>query len=240
MAIYQRSIFKSIHTKKRGYDIGYSVNEETVRRSSFYDAAEFDNNPKSIGVETSEIIRAGGCDDNITSNVFASPEPRLSHSCRVKLKDSDMSLCYFMPYGANFGDELGHAVVRRLLEYHFGCSAQDIPAINVAIEKRDGRICLFTLGTVFHMVHRGDHVWGTGYNSKWQNRRGLANLRNKDKSVGKMLTIYSVRGPNTAQRLELLGLVDDDSTKIPLGDPGFLIPFLYSQYYHLRTRPVGD
>ncbi|KAL3800679.1 hypothetical protein HJC23_006141 [Cyclotella cryptica] len=167
---------------------------------------------------------------------WLAPEPHLSPGCRVEFKDPNMSLCYFIPYGANFGDELGPAVVKRILEYLFGCSTYHVHAINLSKEKRDGRICLFTLGSIFHMTRKGDHVWGTGHNPTWQ--RGWGILRDKSSPRDELLTIVSVRGPKTSERLNELGLVKNAS-KIPNGDPGFLIPFLYSQYYHLPTRSLG-
>ena len=157
--------------------------------------------------------------------------------CHVQFKDPNMSLCYFVPYGANFGDELGPAVAKRLLEYKFGCSSEDnsVHELNLSDQKqreveRVGRTCLFTLGSIFHYVHKGDHVWGTGINPKWQT---------KDKYPDReSITVHSVRGKHTAQKLQEHHLVKS-AKDVDIGDPGFLIPVLYSEYHHLPTRSIG-
>ena len=99
-------------------------------------------------------------------------EPKLSLGCTIKFQDLNMSLCYFIPYGANFGDELGPAAVKRILEYHFGCSSSEVHVINIASENprkvRQNRTCLFALGSIFHYIQKGDHVWGTSINPTHQ------------------------------------------------------------------------
>ena len=71
-------------------------------------------------------------------------------TCTVHFKDAQMALCYFIPYGGNFGDEIGPAVSLRLLEIHFGCSVVDLSVLNLALPAdaatRKGKSCLFTLG----------------------------------------------------------------------------------------------
>ena len=152
-------------------------------------------------------------------------EPHLTPGCSVKFQSSDMAVCYFLPYGANFGDELGPAAVKRILEGIFECNSDDVKIINLNGEKRDGKTCLFTLGSIFHMVRQDDHVWGTGINPKWQRR------------LPKSLTLHSVRGPETGKKME--EKYGQSVTK-KRGDPGFLIPFLYPDYYHMPTRNVGE
>jgi hypothetical protein len=135
-------------------------------------------------------------------------EPKLTPGCSVKFQHTNMSLCYFLPYGANFGDELGPAAVKRLLEYHFECTADDVHVIDMAGANpgklRENRTCLFALGSIFHYTRTGDHVWGTGINPTHQ--RGHPDW----------LHIHSVRGPRTARKLtEWYGIEN-----VSQGDPG--------------------
>lgn len=151
-------------------------------------------------------------------------EPKRSHeakttdtSCKVEFKDKNMSLCHFIPYNGNFGDELGPAAILKLLENKFGCSTENIPVTNLAKRRRNAAdVCLFSLGSIFHMVKSGDHIWGTGINPSRQKKYNLENL-----------TFYSVRGPKSEalvrEKLNVQG-------HLGLGDPGFLIPFLYPKY----------
>ena len=75
-----------------------------------------------------------------------------------------------------------------------------------------------------HFVMEGDHIWGSGMDPSLT----------QDDGYPAMLNFHSVRGPVTAKMLERLELIRD-AEEIPHGDPGFLVPFLYSQYYHLPT-----
>ena len=136
-------------------------------------------------------------------------EPKLTPGCSVKFQHTNMSLCYFLPYGANFGDELGPAAVKRLLEYHFGCTSDDVHVIDMASANpgklRENRTCLFALGSIFHYTRTGDHVWGTGINPTHQGGHP------------EWLHIHSVRGPETERKMkEWYGM----NSSIPKGDPG--------------------
>ena len=134
-------------------------------------------------------------------------EPTLTPGCSVKFQYANMSLCYLIPYGANFGDELGPAVVRRILEYHFGCSSRDIHVINLKRrDAREKRTCLFALGSIFHFIRTGDHVWGTGINPTYQ------------RSHPQWLHLHAVRGPETAKKMKAWYNITD----VPHGDPGML------------------
>jgi hypothetical protein len=117
-----------------------------------------------------------------------------------------MSLCYFLPYGANFGDELGPAAVKRILEYHYGCSSADVHVIDMhgAPDKRNNRTCLFALGSIFHYTRDGDHIWGTGINPYWQ------------RNHPKWLHVHSVRGNETERMMKKWYNLNS----VPHGDPG--------------------
>lgn len=93
----------------------------------------------------------------------ASISDNLQQDCKVQFKNEYMRLCYYHPDGGNFEAALGPAVVLKLLESKFRCSIDEVPIVNLATQGRDPNItCLFTLGSIFHMVESGDHVWGTG------------------------------------------------------------------------------
>mmetsp|Transcript_3899 Transcript_3899/g.6654 ORF Transcript_3899/g.6654 Transcript_3899/m.6654 type:complete len:168 (-) Transcript_3899:2242-2745(-) len=107
-----------------------------------------------------------------------------------------MSICYYD--SLNFGDELGPVVSKRLLENHVGCSAASLPVLNLFSGdgvKEEDTTCLFVLGSVFHMVKEGDHVWGIGVNPS-HFRAG---------TLPKSLTLHSVRGPLTSNFIKKEG-----------------------------------
>ena len=209
---------------------------------------KFQSSSKHQGAQEQKLPRS-----STLSSLFPR-EPKLTPGCSVKFQHTNMSLCYFLPYGANFGDELGPAAVKRLLEYHFECTADDVHVIDMASANpgklRENRTCLFALGSIFHYTRAGDHVWGTGINPTHQGGHP------------DWLHIHSVRGPETARKMEEWYKM----TKVPQGDPGksllrgvlwlsrlrlshltlsprtrqgFLIPSLYQDYYHLRTKSIG-
>lgn len=138
-------------------------------------------------------------------------EPKLTNGCSVKFQHVNMSLCYFLPYGANFGDELGPAAVKRLLEYHFGCTSDDVHVIDMASANpgllRENRTCLFALGSIFHYTRTGDHVWGTGINPTHQGGHP------------EWLHIHSVRGPETERKMKEWY----NKENVPKGDPGTVL-----------------
>jgi hypothetical protein len=111
--------------------------------------------------------------------------PTLLPDCKVVFRKNDDSnyrssdllpqrLCHIVPWGANFGDELGPPIVKRILELYFRCSAQDLPTLNMAqlsnkhmnrSSAKDGTgsgPCLLPVGSLWRMAHSGDHLWGTG------------------------------------------------------------------------------
>jgi hypothetical protein len=141
----------------------------------------------------------------VSSSLFPR-EPKLTPGCSVKFQHTNMSLCYFLPYGANFGDELGPAAVKRILEYHYGCSSADVHAIDMSGPpgKRNNRTCLFALGSIFHYTRDGDHIWGTGINPYHQGPHP------------KWLHVHSVRGNETERKMKEWY----NYSSVPHGDPG--------------------
>jgi hypothetical protein len=133
-------------------------------------------------------------------------EPKLTPGCSVKFQHTNMSLCYFLPYEAKFGDELGPAAVKRILEYHHGCSAADVDVIDISgpPAKRNNRTCLFTLGSIFHRTRDGDHIWGTGINPLHQGPHS------------NWLHVHAVRGKETERKMKEWY----SYTNVPHVDPG--------------------
>lgn len=180
------------------------------------------------------ILLSGDTIDDLFHYDLALQPPQVSKSCFVQFKSNRMGLCYFIPYQGNFGDELGPAAVDRILEQHFQCtsSLRKLDLHNGAIDAqrhRDGTICLFSLGSIFHTIQSGDHVWGTGINPYWQD---------KQTTYPRELIIYSVRGPKTEA---LVRQHTGQQQTIPHGDPGFVVPMLYPELSTTKRRsPPGN
>jgi hypothetical protein len=159
-------------------------------------------------------------------------------------------LCHIVPWGANFGDELGPPIVKRILELYFHCSAQDLPTLNLAklSAKHMNRSsapngtgsgpCLFSVGSLWRMAHTNDHLWGTGvaFDGTVQHRC----MRDPNYGISN-LTIYASRGPNSVAQIHqycpfaALNNNNNNSTSkmtmIPsAGDAGFLVPYLFPEY----------
>jgi hypothetical protein len=180
--------------------------------------------PNSGSVELSNVI------DHFNETSIARPysffdDQKLPiKNCTTRFKQNRMYLCHLIPYGGNFGDEIGPAVITKLIENKYGCSFNDIPVLNLAqYDRWDNAICLFSLGSIFHRIRNHDHVWGTGINPYW-----LKSFDNK-----KNVSFYAVRGPKSEAIIrEKLG----ENKSLGQGDPGFLIPLLYPEY-RLGSKP---
>jgi pyruvyltransferase len=98
----------------------------------------------------------------------------------------------------NFGDLLGPALVKRMLD------ARGIAPDTAATSSR-----LLSIGSILSLARTDDHVWGTGINGK--SRHVPLNASR--------LTIHSVRGPLTRAALIQQGF------EVPevYGDPGILV-----------------
>lgn len=136
----------------------------------------------------------------------------VSHASLCRFKDANMGLCHFIPYGNNFGDEIGPLVSKKLVEDHFNCKGDSLPVWNLAKKGARKGTCLFSLGSIFHMVKDGDHVWGTGVNPTWQ------------RQVPGNLNIHAVRGPYTEDFLRARGVIKES---VGHGDPGLLLPLMF-------------
>lgn len=182
-------------------------------------------------------------------------------TCQVFFRDPRMSTCHLGAFGGNFGDMLGPDIVKRLLEYHTGCSAQDLPVTD--FEQFDGSNkiatdpdvlgpCLWTVGSVLRFVRRNDHVWGTG--SLGKNLEFTSGPCQGYRDKFNNVTVYSVRGPRTVELMESLcpkriqvylkdekrAIRDEWKGEIrPYGDGGFLIPFLFPEVGRLRKTPLA-
>jgi Polysaccharide pyruvyl transferase len=155
----------------------------------------------------------------------ATQRPLPAAKCVVKFRNEKMAFCNFVNTvgGGNFGDEIGPVVSERLVEDLLGCSAQNLTALNLKVDsdirKNEGWICLFSLGSVFHKIVDGDHIWGTGVNPTWQG------------AYPKDLTIYAVRGKLTNNLLQERLKLDK---AFAMGDPGFAIPTFFPEFKKMR------
>ena len=147
--------------------------------------------------------------------------------CEVQFRNPRMALCNYVNKAGNFGDEIGPAVTTRLLEDLLGCSAVNLKSLNLAIDNKIRKLerwtCLFTLGSIFHFVRSGDHVWGTGINPPRQ-RKYASNI-----------TLHAVRGELTQGLLRHQNLIDK---RLPIGDPGFAVPTLFPEFMAMRTAAI--
>ena len=190
---------------------------------------------------------------DVLNPVWPLEPPIVQKDCKVMFKNDKMSLCHITPF-PNFGDELGPPVVKRILELHFNCSADDLAVSdlhdiydgggNNGFLKRAGTkvdTCLMAVGSLWRMLKSGDHIWGTGvaYSDTIKKRCLLGGKRiEKVKNI----TVYSSRGPNSAkeigqycslnkaQHLNSTTGGGDDVTIEGAGDAGFLVPFIFPEY----------
>jgi pyruvyltransferase len=167
------------------------------------------------------------------------------NTCQIEFaanSNATMAICHYLTLEGNFGDELGPVVVKRMVQLAAppSCSSSSsmssIEVLNLAIKedalKRNqgisslGYRCLFPLGSVFHMVKNDDHIWGIGINP----------MRQEKASYPKRFYNHAVRGEKTLSliRENVPGL---ESSSVPYGDPGFLIPFLFPEYWK-ASEPV--
>ena len=179
-----------------------------------------------------------------------------SNDCHIVFRDPGFYLCHVIPWGANFGDEMGPPVVKRILELYYGndnnnCSADDLPVFDIG--KHLGwdymnrskypkvQTCFMTVGSLFRVVQTGDHLWGTGvvYDTTVRDRCHIPSHR---PHPIENLTIYSTRGPLSAshimrhckfaqrQQHHWKQKQEEEPYFETAGDPGFLIPFLFPEY----------
>ena len=163
--------------------------------------------------------------------------PVVDTGCKVRFREENMATCHVGAFGGNFGDLLGPSIVKRLLEYHTGCSAEALPVWDMADspfrnnteETYEARstTCLWSVGSVWTKVRPNDHVWGTGTHGYRREFRTCLNQTTVD------VHFHGVRGPKTVERMQkfcgkkLTTSYDEIATH---GDAGFLIPFLFPEY----------
>jgi pyruvyltransferase len=164
--------------------------------------------------------------------------------CRVVFRDPAMATCNLGAFGGNFGDLLGPDIVKRIVEYKFGCSAKTLPVLDFASTVKttiwNDRPCLWSVGSVWRNVRANDHVWGTGTHGT-PREFGLCKGTKQGSNLN--ITVYSARGHNTINALEKycrnrgLNVITADgdvssetSSIVPRGDAGFLIPFLFPEF----------
>ena len=183
--------------------------------------------------------------------------PAIRTDCKVSFRNKHMSLCNIQPWG-NFGDELGPPIVKRILELHFGCSAEDVDVFDLkniymgggdaGFLNRTGsalETCLMTVGSLWRMVKSGDHLWGTGvaYNGTVEKRCRSRRRRNSNKVDN--VTIYSSRGPLSASQVQMFCsqstvLSSSNTSRSTIegaGDAGFLVPFLFPELKRDKLTP---
>ena len=169
-------------------------------------------------------IFVGGSSSGSSNNEF--------HNCQVIFKDVEMATCHLGAFNGNFGDMIGPDIVKRIVEYYFGCTAQNLKVNDFyhnltfpwlyqnVTNKTTGRTttqtkrgrCLMTVGSVWREVRKHDHVWGTGMIGKITLE--LQNYACHGYTVNNNVTVYSVRGPKTVQML-----FRTCQTRISVSDP---------------------
>ncbi len=162
-------------SSKESYDEEYEAEDENKVTDESVDDQEVDDE----GAEVQQNITAAVHDKESDSGSSALLSTKVTtidggvnttHTaetsaiqCKVRFKNTDMKICHFIPYDGNFGDELGPAAILKALENKFyPCSVEDIPVLNLRNKRLPKDVCLFNLGSIFHFIQTGDHVWGTG------------------------------------------------------------------------------
>ncbi len=157
-------------------------------------------------------------------------------SCSIEFKDPSVSICNYLPYrGLNFGDELGPAVVDRILERYFSQTSCRAATAKHHLTSEDsnrtqGKRCFFAVGSVFHYTQPGDIIWGIGIKTPVE--------RNDLSSPFEDLDIYAVRGPKTSAALPAKYTKSINMTSF-FGDPGFLLPTLFPELL-LHQSPANN
>jgi hypothetical protein len=153
---------------EKGVEDEDNVSDESVDEEDLVVGAEVQQNSTVVANDTEAdsgsnaiLSTLVATVDSGTDNTHAAETSAVQ--CKVLFKNKYMKICHFIPYDGNFGDELGPAAILKILENKFyPCSVEDIPVLNLKNARQPKDICLFNLGSIFHFVQRGDHVWGTG------------------------------------------------------------------------------
>ena len=193
---------------------------------------------------------------NVINPDWPLKRPAVRKDCKVSFRNKQMSLCNIQPW-KNFGDELGPPLVKRILELHFGCSAEDVDVFDLkkiymgggdnGFLNRTGsglETCLMTVGSLWRMVKSGDHIWGTGVA---YNGTVAARCRRRNSNKVDNVTIYSSRGPLSASQIQefcsqskVSNSNTSRSTIEGAGDAGFLVPFLFPELKRDKKLTGGE
>lgn len=126
--------------------------------------------------------------------------------------DAELPLFWWQPANGttNFGDELSHVIVERILHRR-------------VMEAREPAPKLLAVGSILHFADNGDCVWGSGINGK--------HLKKSDYRF-EQLDVRSVRGPLTRAFLLSLGV----KTPEKYGDPALLMSLLFPEFKPVGVR----
>ena len=200
-------------------------------------------------------------------NALVAERPAAADSCRGRWQlsrrttfvDSNSRLCNLVPYGSNFGDELGPAVARRLLELRH-CNPVDVPSYNlkrcyppgtrklrhesreagaswqqcrryaVKTDREFVRSPHMCLMTVGSILENAPYYYPDGQRQPVVWGTGT-HPRNYSRahSAGRPLHVIATRGPLTAAHLRSQGFVFSPSAPVAYGDPGILVPSLFPE-----------
>lgn len=131
------------------------------------------------------------------------------------------NLLFYIPYDANFGDELNVLLAKRLIETH-GIRLKCISLRDKKWHKhklRNARTMSF-LGSIMHLLPETEpiDIIGTGVNPLKDHNNLLNNPSIK---------VLALRGELSKSFMEQRGF---DTTRVVLGDPALLIPRLYPEW----------
>lgn len=177
---------------------------------------------------------------------------------RVGFVDPNMAICFLLPWGSNFGDEIGPAVVKRIIQTHFDVDSDSLPLYNLqrcyprnaigdesraALKQCTGprhsrpyvaspHTCFLVLGSILEATQRY-------YPS---DRRppviwGAGTHTGAPKQPGRVLTVIATRGPLTYLDLLARGFVFN--RPLAYGDPAILIAHLFPEY-HRPPKPSKE
>lgn len=126
--------------------------------------------------------------------------------------EQKVSLLYFKPakFESNFGDALSPRIVERIIHRQLD-------------QKSEYKQQLLAVGSILHLAHDNDVVWGSGFNGKISHKQHKYTC----------LDVRAVRGPLTRKFLLSRGI------KCPeiYGDPALLLPILFPE---LKAEPTVD
>ena len=126
-----------------------------------------------------------------------------------------LALLYFIPYQANFGDELNVLLTKRMLELEN--IPRQVTFVNTAIQTApEGALKFALLGSILHHTALvGADIIGIGVNPHYSH-------------LGEPGRVLATRGPLTTRYLrDHLGLTGPDPVH---GDPALLIPRLFPEW----------